>query len=142
MKNVLLAVDGSLYTKHMLAFLATHTDLLGRDVHYTVFTAVPAVPPRAAAFFSTSELADYYADEAGKVQAPVKAFLAQQGWSFECRHEAGHAGDVLAQAATQGRVDLVVLGSHGHSALGGLVLGSVATRVLAKCTTPVLLVRR
>jgi nucleotide-binding universal stress UspA family protein len=142
MKNILLAVDGSLYTKHMLAFLATHPDLLSRDVHYTVLTAVPSVPPRAAAFFSTTELAAYYADEVGKVQAPVKAFLAQQGWHFDCRHEAGHAGDVIAETATSGRYDLVVLGSHGHSALGSLVLGSVAARVLAKCVTPVLLVRQ
>jgi nucleotide-binding universal stress UspA family protein len=142
MKNVLLAVDGSVYTKHMLAFLAVHPELLGGDVRYTVFTAVPAVPPRAAAFFSTDELAAYYADEAARVQAPVKAFLAQQGWSFDCRHGKGHAGDVIAAAAEQGRFDLVVLGSHGHSAIGNLVLGSVAMRVLAKCSVPVLIVRQ
>jgi nucleotide-binding universal stress UspA family protein len=35
----------------------------------------------------------------------------------------------------------VVLGSHGHSALGNLVMGSVATQVLAHCKVPVLLVR-
>ena len=33
------------------------------------------------------------------------------------------------------------MGSRGHGALGGLVMGSVATRVLAHCQTPVLLVR-
>jgi nucleotide-binding universal stress UspA family protein len=36
---------------------------------------------------------------------------------------------------------LVVLGSHGHSALGNLVMGSVATQVLAECKVPALLVR-
>jgi nucleotide-binding universal stress UspA family protein len=33
------------------------------------------------------------------------------------------------------------MGSHGHGALTNLVMGSVATRVLAHCSVPVLLVR-
>jgi nucleotide-binding universal stress UspA family protein len=34
-----------------------------------------------------------------------------------------------------------MMGSHGHGTLGSLVMGSVATKVLAGCKTPVLLVR-
>lgn len=34
-----------------------------------------------------------------------------------------------------------VMGACGHSALGNMVLGSVATGVLARCTTPVLIIR-
>ena len=33
------------------------------------------------------------------------------------------------------------MGSHGHGALGNLIIGSVATKVLASCKVPVLLVR-
>jgi nucleotide-binding universal stress UspA family protein len=33
------------------------------------------------------------------------------------------------------------MGSHGYGAFKQAVLGSVATRVIAHCTTPVLLVR-
>jgi nucleotide-binding universal stress UspA family protein len=33
------------------------------------------------------------------------------------------------------------MGSHGHGAVANLVLGSVATKVIAACKTPVLLVR-
>jgi nucleotide-binding universal stress UspA family protein len=33
------------------------------------------------------------------------------------------------------------MGSHGHGTLGNLVMGSVATQVLAGCKVPVLLVR-
>jgi nucleotide-binding universal stress UspA family protein len=35
----------------------------------------------------------------------------------------------------------VVMGTHGHTALGNAVLGSVAQGVLARCKVPVLLVR-
>ena len=47
----------------------------------------------------------------------------------------------VAKIAESGRYDLLVMGSHGHGALGNLVMGSVATQVLANCTVPVLLVR-
>lgn len=43
--------------------------------------------------------------------------------------------------AKQGEFDLLVMGSHGHGALGNLVMGSVATKVMATCTTPILIVR-
>jgi len=36
--------------------------------------------------------------------------------------------------------ELIVLGSHGHSAIGEAVLGSVAHRITMKATVPVLLV--
>jgi nucleotide-binding universal stress UspA family protein len=35
----------------------------------------------------------------------------------------------------------VMMGTHGHGPLGNLVMGSVATKVLASCEVPVLLVR-
>jgi nucleotide-binding universal stress UspA family protein len=48
---------------------------------------------------------------------------------------------VIAALANKGKFDLLMMGSHGHSTLGNLVMGSVATKVMAHCTAPVLLVR-
>ena len=139
--KVLLAVDGSAYTKRMLAYLAAHDEVLRGDTLYVVMTVVPPVPPRAGAYFSNAELHDYYKEEAEKALGPVRSFIAQQGWKAEFTHVVGHAPDVLAEAANSGGFDLVAMGSHGHSALGGLVLGSVTTRVLAQCKAPVLIIR-
>ena len=48
----------------------------------------------------------------------------------------------LNQSLVEGEgYDLLVMGSHGHGALANLVMGSVATNVLAHCGVPVLLVR-
>jgi nucleotide-binding universal stress UspA family protein len=138
--KVLLAVDGSAYTKRMLGYIAAHDEFLSADTEYLIMTVVPPVPPRAGAYFSNAELQDYYKDEAEKALGPVRSFVAQQGWKAEFKHVVGHAADVIAEAAGKD-VDLVAMGSHGHSALGGLVLGSVTTRVLAQCKTPVLIVR-
>jgi nucleotide-binding universal stress UspA family protein len=53
----------------------------------------------------------------------------------------GPAAPAIAAQASRGGHDIVVLGSHGHGALVNLVLGSVATQVLARCKTPALIVR-
>ncbi len=36
---------------------------------------------------------------------------------------------------------MIAMGTHGHTALANLVMGSVATRVVATSTVPVLLMK-
>ena len=100
--KILLAVDGSSYTKHMLAFLAARPELLGKDRTHTAITVVPALPPHVARFLPKGVESSYYTDEAAVVLKPVQAFAAQQGWSLEVRHVVGAAGDAIAEAATAG----------------------------------------
>lgn len=139
--KILVAADGSSFTKRMLAYLAAHDEWLGPQHQYTVLTAVPAVPPRAAAVLEKEVLKGYYDDTAEKVFKPIRAFLGKQGIKAEYSGKVGHAAELIAEVAKKGKFDLVVMGSHGHGTLKNLVLGSVATKVLANCETPVLLVR-
>lgn len=139
--KILAAVDGSVYTKRMLAYLAAHDEWLGGRHEYTVVHAAPAVPRRAAAVIDKAVLKAYYDEESEKVFKPIRAFFARQGLQASFVASVGPPADAIAALATKGGFDLVVLGSHGHGALSGLVLGSVATRVLANCQTPVLLIR-
>ena len=53
----------------------------------------------------------------------------------------GPAAELIAATADKGGFDLLVLGSHGQGSLVNLVMGSVATKVLAQCQTPTLLIR-
>ncbi len=139
--KILLAVDGSEYTKKMLAYLTTHEGLFSGDNSFTIFTVQPALPPRARAAVGKEVVEKYYAEEAEKVLGPVAKFLTRHGIDAKSNWKVGHAGESIAKAADSGKFDLVVMGSHGHGALGNLVMGSVATQVLANCSVPVLLVR-
>ena len=139
--KILLAVDGSEYTKKMLAYLTTHESLFSADNSYTIFTAQPQLPPRARAAVGKEIVDKYHAEEAEKILGPVSKFLARHGIDAKSQWKVGHAGETIAKVAESGKFDLLVMGSHGHSALGNLVLGSVATQVLAHCSVPVLLVR-
>ena len=49
------------------------------------------------------------------------------------------ANEIIKQAREDG-ADLIVVGSHGHTIIGGLLLGSVAYRLLHLAPCPVLVV--
>lgn len=53
----------------------------------------------------------------------------------------GRIGDVIVEAATARRADLIVMGAHGHGGIDEMLLGSVAERVTRLASVPVLLVR-
>ena len=48
---------------------------------------------------------------------------------------------MIAAAAEKEHAELIVMGTYGHSSLGNVVLGSVASGVLARSKVPVLLIR-
>ncbi len=139
--KILLAVDGSPYSKKMLAYLSVHEALFNAANDYTVFHAQLALPPRARAAVGKDVIDGYYREESEKVLAPVIKFLHRHGVKAQSVAKVGPAGSAIAKAASDGKFDLVVMGSHGHGALMNVVMGSVATKVLAHCTVPVLLVR-
>lgn len=139
--KILLPVDGSKYTRRMLSYIAAHDELLGGGHEYLLFTAVPQLSNRAASFFDRETLTGYYHDEAQKVLRAPLAFALKQGWKVRSAYAPGHAAEQIARIASRERSGLIVMGSHGHSALGSAVLGSVAQGVLSRCKTPLLFIR-
>lgn len=139
--KILAAVDGSPYTRRMLAYLAAHDEWLGAKHDYTLLHCVPAVPPRAAAVVAKADLKAYYDDASEKVFKPLRTFFVRHGMQASYVAKVGSAADVIAATASKGDFELLVMGSHGQSALGNLVMGSVATKVLAHTRVPVLLIR-
>ncbi|ABM35423.1 universal stress protein [Polaromonas naphthalenivorans] len=139
--KILLAVDGSSYTKKMLAYLVTHDALFDAKNEYAVLTVQPALPPHARAAVGKEIVDSYYAEETGKVMAPVAEFLKHHGIIAKSDWKVGPAGETIAKFADEGKFDLLIMGSHGHGALGNLIMGSVTTQVLAHSKVPVLLVR-
>ncbi|MEP6970677.1 MAG: universal stress protein, partial [Betaproteobacteria bacterium] len=136
--KILLAVDGSPFTKKMLAYLVTHSDTFGGHNSFSLFTVQPAIPPRARAALGKAVVDQYQLDEAERILGPVAKFLLRHGIDAKSAWKVGHAGEMIAKFADAGKFDLLVMGSHGHGALGNLVMGSVATKVLANCKVPTL----
>lgn len=139
--KIVLAVDGSPYTKRMLAYLAAHDELVAPDNEFVALHVSAEVPPHAARFLPHDGLQRYYAEESEKVLKPVREFAQLQGWPWRDRHAVGRPGETLAALVEAEKPDLLVMGSHGHGSFTSALLGSVANRLLAQTKVPVLLIR-
>ena len=87
-----------------------------------------------------------YADEdelRGKIEKQVET-LADAGLDIRLRIVGGDsmhgAAQAIADTAREEGADLIVVGTRGHTALGGLLLGSVTQRLLHLASCPVLVV--
>jgi nucleotide-binding universal stress UspA family protein len=137
--KILFATDGS---PAALAALRTLVARLAwfRDVpQLTVLHVHPPIPyGLAARWVGKQAIAEYCAEESAKVLAGAKELLDQQGIAYQTHALVGDApNEIVAYARAQG-FDCVALGTRGHTALASVVLGSVAQKVIALATVPVL----
>ncbi|MEP6790171.1 MAG: universal stress protein [Ramlibacter sp.] len=139
--KILLAADGSKFTKKALAFLVTHQGLAGPDDELVVLNVQSPVPPRVRTMVGAGKVAAYHRDEANGVLDPIKTFLARHDIPSRFEWKTGSiSGEILACAARQ-KVHLIVMGTHGHGLIGRALMGSVAQRVITQSDVPVLLVK-
>lgn len=73
-------------------------------------------------------------------QALAQDGVLRPGWSTEVLAEVGQGVAGAIRDSLAGSEELLCLATHGHNAVGSLVLGSVAEDVLARQPDPVLLV--
>jgi nucleotide-binding universal stress UspA family protein len=139
--KILVAVDGSNYTKHAVAYLLQHFGMFGKESSVTLINVHAPIPRHAAAHLGKDVVQDYYKDESEKAIKGARAALKKAGIASTDTAKVGDPGDEISTFADKGKFDLVIMGSHGHGLFKNLVLGSVATKVLAGCKVPVLLVR-
>ncbi len=66
---------------------------------------------------------------------------ADRGISAEYSALQGAPADVILDAVRDHKADLVIMGTHGHSGLAHMFLGSVAERVVQRASCPVLTVK-
>lgn len=139
--KILLAVDGSDYTRKMLDYVCANRALFDPSHEYVVFHAQGPLPPHARSALDAATVQDYHDDESRKVLQPAMEALGQQGLRARSEWKVGPIGETIGRYAEQGGFDMVIMGSHGHGALARLVMGSVTSEVLARCEVPVLLIR-
>lgn len=159
-KRVLVTLDGSKTSEAVLDEVEKlppecHVILLtvGREPHgtgeeprplYAGGAPVPGgirpVPPARTVEDRTQayervrdELDDYLEDRAAGLRA--------KGLDVDVAVRFGEAPEEILAAAKELKADLIMMATHGHSALAQVIFGSVATRVVAAGLMPVLLVR-
>jgi nucleotide-binding universal stress UspA family protein len=139
--KILLAADGSNYTRHAVKYLIRHRANFGVEPVVHLLNVRPPLPGRAARALSRATVDRYYREETRKALAMAKRVLDRERIAYREVGLVGDPGAAIASYAKRGKFSLVIMGSHGQGALKGLVLGSVASKVLANCKVPVLIVR-
>ncbi len=139
--KILVPIDGSEFSKHAIEFVTSRTTLLGKNPSIELLSVQAAVPSRASNLVDSTALKTYYDEEAQIVLQPAVDELKKHDINAQTRFAIGEPAPTIAQVAQDTETDLIIMGSHGRSALKGLLLGSVTNSVLALSNKPVLILR-
>ncbi len=140
MPRLLLAVDGSAHSDNATRFAIDLARRCG-PTEIFVITVMPILSGEVMAFVPREMIDRYYQEEGAKALASARKLL--DGATLSCKDHIGigPVGPTIVAYAKENRCDQIVIGSRGHGAMVGLVLGSVATRVIAEAPQPVTVVK-
>jgi nucleotide-binding universal stress UspA family protein len=148
MKRILAAVDGSPASLEAAAFAADLASRYDADlILLTIAThAAPVLDPgfeeyaRIEGIHASTPEYGYRAAQDALDRATRKA---SEGRSLKIATAlaVGDPATEIIAAARQRQADLIVVGSRGHGRLAGLLLGSVAQKVIGLAHCPVTVVR-
>lgn len=124
--KLLLAVDGSRYTRRMLTYIVSNELLFRPQYDYVLLHVVPETAETAAA--------DPVLDEACD-------FLSSQGLEARRLARRGAPADLLVKVASELQSNLIIMGCRGQTSLENMMLGSVTAAVLGRSHVPVLVIR-
>ena len=137
--RILVALDGSVHGNRAAEYAADYAARFARcelilvhaepDDLFTV-TAAPDAEKLVEPF-----------DLARRASATARAILDAAGISYRLHTELGDPADGIESVAQAEQVDEIILGSRGLGQWKGLVMGSVAYRVIHRAAVPVTVVR-
>ncbi|MCY7314995.1 MAG: universal stress protein [Rubrivivax sp.] len=147
-----IALDGSKYGVAAVRFVVEHRALFGAAPSLTLIHVVPdllnlVVP----GFFAGTPVPGFQPERVAEMQsaaferamAPARKLL--QGTVLdvtEAQLNSNDPGDAIATYASKKKLDILAIGSHGQGAFLSTTLGSVATRVAARCRNALLLIQQ
>jgi len=139
--KILVAVDGSPVSRKAVRHAIRLAGALAGPAELTVFNADPPLLQAAATKLGTEAVRRYHQDNGQYAAREARSLLKKAQLAFKEKLVVGDPAEAIVREAKAGRHDLVVMGTHGRGALQGLLLGSVARKVIAQSTVPVTVVR-
>lgn len=140
--KIVIAVDGSPYSKKAVNHVLKHFDWFkGAPELHLLHVKLPLPPGRARSFLGDETVNNYYREEAEAALTPSEKLLRKHEIPFRAEYRVGDIANEIQDYVKKNKIDMIVMGSHGHGALQNLVMGSTATKVLAVTKVPVMIVR-
>ena len=139
--KILVAVDGSPMSRHAVQHVVRLSRALAEQAVVTLLNADPPLMQSVAIRLGAESVRRYHDENAHYALRDARAALKRARQPFREMFVVGDPAEAIVREAKAGRHDLVVMGTHGRGALEGLLLGSVARKVIAQSTVPVTVVR-
>lgn len=139
--KILLPVDGGTHALNAVRYVADRLEPLTLDAELLLLHVRFRIPPAPGAALGPAKLQQYYRREMETAVKTARNYLDRRHIPYKLLRTAGKPGAEIARTAEVMNVDLVVMGSHGRGAVGGLLLGSSTQGVIAGCDVPLLVVR-
>ena len=138
LKNVLFATDFSSVAEGALAYALAICRHYGSMLHAT--HAIPEVNILVKAETVAPDILDsgYETIRRDAIERMMHLSPALENIPHHIYVRRGNVWNVLSEIITKEHVDLVVLGTHGRTGLGKLLMGSVAEEILHQAPCPVL----
>jgi nucleotide-binding universal stress UspA family protein len=136
--KILVPLDGSLLAE---AALTKAVELIGKNGEATLIllraaeaTTFPGVDPTDAQATVVREAEEYLQTVAARLRENGVPGVRTSVWY-------GAPAPAILEAARMTKPDLIMMGTHGRSGIGRLIVGSVAESVLRGTGTPIFLIR-
>jgi nucleotide-binding universal stress UspA family protein len=150
-RRILIPLDGSQLAEQVLPHVKALVECRGAEIH--LLSVAPVIDNVAASvmlyplYVYREQLADEDAErkrietELTNYLRGVASGLEQAGAQVKCAVRFGSPADEILSYASEHKIELIAMCTHGRSGLARWAYGSVADRVLRVSTCPVLLVR-
>ena len=141
MLRVLVPIDGSEVSNRAADRVVRMVEWFREKPEIHLLNVQSPVPEGAMRLIAQKQVESFHREEGEKVLAVARKRLGKA--NITCTHHigVGEPGPVIASYARAKKIDLIVMGTRGHGSLAGVLLGSVATKVIHLAATPVLLVK-
>jgi nucleotide-binding universal stress UspA family protein len=136
--NILVAIDGSPASEKALA---AAVDLAIQYKANLTAIGVAEVPEIVGMVDEVDELRESAESHFRQLGQAAVDFARSRGVALRSVLVRGHAADAIVHYAESEKVNLVVIGHHGHSRIARFFLGSTTDRVSEHCPCSVVIVR-
>jgi nucleotide-binding universal stress UspA family protein len=144
LRRILVPTDFSKHSDNALRYAAAFAEKFGSELYllHVVQDLALFVPEAvlAAAALPAAPVEQFRVAARAALQRVVDG-LQLPGLTIHPEVAEGVPFDAIIRLARQRDVDLIVMGTHGHTGLAHLLMGSVAEKVVRKAPCPVLTVR-
>ena len=141
MLKMLLPVDGSETSSRAVEEFVRRLDWYREKPEVHLLNVRVPLFGNVSMFISKEEISNYYQEEGLKSLRQARNQLEEAGVAYRHHVIVGEPVTMIVQFAEEIQRDQIIIGPRGLGAIKGLLLGSVASKLIQLSTVPVLLLK-